>query len=75
MKIPYDKKLHFLFGCIIALLIGLYNPICGLSASVVAGVTKEVYDYYDYGLFDTKDMLFTWVGAAIGTCLCMIVQI
>ncbi len=72
---PYDKKLHFLWGCIIALLIGLYNPIYGLSAGVVAGVAKEVYDYLDYGLFDKYDMLATWAGALIGTCLCMIVQI
>jgi hypothetical protein len=75
MKIPYDKKLHFRCGCIIALLIGLYDPILGLSTGVVAGVAKEVYDYFDYGLLDTKDMLFTWAGAAIGTCLCMIAQI
>lgn len=70
-----DKKLHILCGCIIALLIGLYNPVYGLSAGVVAGIAKEVYDYLDYGLFDTKDMLFTWAGAVIGTCLCMIAQI
>lgn len=72
---PYDKKLHLICGCIIALLIGLYNPICGLSAGVTAGAAKEVYGYYDYGKFDTKDMFFTWAGALIGTCLCFMVQI
>lgn len=71
----YDKKLHFLCGCIIALLIGLYNPIYGLLAGMTAGVAKEVYDYYDYGLPDKYDMLATWAGAFIGTCLCMIAQI
>lgn len=75
MKIPHDKKLHFCCGCIISLLIGLYNPIYGLSAGVVAGVAKEIYDYYDYGLFDKYDMLATWAGAVIATCLCVIVQI
>lgn len=60
MKIPYDKKLHFL---------------CGLSAGVTAGVAKEVYDYYDYALFDKYDMFYTWAGALIGTCLCLVVQI
>lgn len=44
---------------------------CGLSA----GAAKEVYDYLDYGLFDTKDMFFTWAGALIGTCLCLMAQI
>lgn len=76
MKISYDKKkLHFLCGCIISLLIGLYNLIYGLLAGVTAGVAKEVYDYYDYSLFDKYDMLFTWAGALIGACLCMIAQI
>lgn len=70
-----DKKLHLICGCIIALLIGLYNPIYGLLAGMTAGVAKELYDYLDYGLFDTKDMLFTWAGALLGTCLCMIAQI
>lgn len=72
---PYDKKLHILCGLLLSLLIGVYNPIYGLFAGVVAGVAKEVYDYYDYGLFDKYDMLATWAGAVIGACLCMIAQI
>ncbi len=75
MKIPYDKKLHFLCGCIIAMLVGLYNPLYGLLAGVVAGVAKEVYDYFDYGLADKYDMLATWAGALIGTCLCLVAKL
>lgn len=75
MKIPYDKKLHFRWGCIISILLGLYDPVLGLSTGITAGAAKEVYDYYDYGLFDKYDMLFTWAGALTGTCLCMIVKI
>lgn len=75
MKIPYDKKLHFLCGLLISLLIGLYNPTYGLLVGMTAGVAKEVYDYFDYGLFDKYDMFYTWAGAVIGTCLCMIAQI
>lgn len=75
MKIPYDKKLHSLCGFLISLLIGLYNPLYGLYAGVTAGVAKEVYDYFDYGLFDKYDMLATWAGALIGTCLCLMMQI
>lgn len=70
-----DKKLHFLCGLLISLFIGLYNPVYGLLAGVTAGVAKEVYDYLDYGLFDKYDMLATWVGAVIGTCLCLIARI
>lgn len=72
---PYDKKLHFLCGFIISLLIGLYNPLYGLSAGMIAGVAKEYYDLFNYGLFDKYDMLATWAGAVIGTCLCFMVQI
>lgn len=75
MKIPYDKKLHFLCGFLISLLVGLYNPLYGLLAGVTAGVAKELYDYYDYGLFDKYDMLATWAGALIGTCLCLMAKI
>lgn len=72
---PYDKKLHFFWGLLISLLVGLYNPAYGLSAGVTAGVAKEYYDLFNYGLFDKYDMLATWAGALIGTCLCMIAQI
>lgn len=72
---PYDKKLHFLCGLLISLLIGLYNPTYGLLAGMMAGVAKEVYDYYDYGVFDEDDMLATGVGAVVGACLCMIAKL
>lgn len=75
MKIPYDKKLHFRCGCIISLLIGLYNPIYGLSAGVTVGVGAEGEDYLNYGRFDKYNILATWAGTVIGTCLCMIAQI
>lgn len=71
---PYDKKLHFLCGCIISLLVGLYNPLYGLYAGVVAGVAKEVYDYYDYGGPDIKDFLATAVGSILGTLVCEVIR-
>lgn len=61
-----DKKLHLLAGLGIAIIFGWQNPLIGLAAGFIAGVAKEVYDYFDYGLFDKKDMLFTWLGATIG---------
>lgn len=75
MIMPYDKKLHLICGLLISLLVGLCNPLYGLYAGVVAGVAKEVYDIFDYGLFDKYDMYYTWAGAVIGACLCMIAQI
>ena len=75
MKISDDKKLSFFCGGIISILIGLYNPICGLSTGVTVGVGAEIEDYLNYGLFDKYNMLATWAGALIGTCLCLMAQI
>lgn len=61
-----DKKLHLICGLAIAIVFGWQYPLIGLLAGVIAGIGKEVYDYFDYGLFDKKDMLFTWLGATIG---------
>ena len=58
-----DKLYHFIAGFIISLIGGNFNPLCGLFLGMLAGVAKEVYDYYDYGLFDKRDMLFTWLGS------------
>ena len=68
MKIEYDKQLHFIAGLIICILVSLIfkNPMYGLIASVVAGVAKEIYDYFDYGKIDFLDTLATWVGGIAG---------
>ena len=68
MKIADDKKLHFLAGVIICVLVALIfkSPMYGLIASVIAGIGKEIYDYYDYGKFDFADALATFVGGICG---------
>lgn len=68
MNIPYDKKLHFLAGVIVCILVSLIfkNPMYGLIASVIAGIGKEIWDYYDYGKPDFMDCLATWVGGIAG---------
>ena len=68
MNIEYDKKLHFIAGIIICVLVALIfkNPMYGLIASVVAGIAKEAWDYYDYGKPDFMDCLATWVGGIAG---------
>lgn len=62
-----DKKLHILAGFLISLIIGyLFTPLIGLQLSVLAGICKEIRDYFDYGGFDIVDMLATWCGGALG---------
>ena len=67
-EVPYDKKLHFGAGLGISLVVGIvtFVPLYGLIAGVVAGFAKEVYDWHDYGKFDVKDMIFTWLGTLAG---------
>ena len=71
----YDKKLHLASGLAIAFVFGIANPWIGLGCGMAAGVAKEIYDYFDYGLFDKKDMLFTWLDATIGTGLTLILEV
>lgn len=78
MKLPLDKKLHFLVGVIISVLCyALLNefkmapPICFFSSTLIsstAGILKEVYD----GFFPKKhtvdiyDFSFTAMGGLVG---------
>ena len=69
-KLAYDKKLHFLAGFIISVVFTLLAyDVVGLTAGVMAGLGKEVYDYYDYGDFDQRDFLFTVAGSIAGVIL------
>lgn len=71
----YDKKLHLACGLAIAFIFGINSPWIGMTTGIVAGIVKEIYDYFDYGLFDKKDMLFTWLGSTIGTGLAILLKI
>lgn len=39
----------------------------GIGSSLALGIGKEVYDYYDYGKFDFKDLGATVLGGALGS--------
>ena len=68
MNIPKDKLYHFIAGLIICIVVALIakNPLYGLISSVLAGIAKEAYDWYDYGKPDPMDCLSTWVGGVVG---------
>lgn len=38
-----------------------------MTLCLAAGLAKELYDEYDYGGFDEKDLLADYVGCLIGT--------
>ena len=60
-----DKILHFIAGIIVSLgatfiyygITQSVNTFAGLSAGILAGIGKELYDEYDYGGFDKYDMV------------------
>ena len=72
-----DKQLHFAAGSLAGAL--GYNwsyqrhnnktkaIIIGLSASLAAGIAKEVYDNYRGGVFDKRDILATGIGGVFVT--------
>jgi len=68
--LPYDKKLHLIVGFAICL-IGcvILNPIEGIGLAIIAGIFKECYDHYTYGVFDWQDMVVTWAGGCAGFTL------
>ena len=70
-----DKKLHLLAGLVIAIIFGWQYPLIGLGAGFMAGVAKEIYDYFDYGLFDKLDMYYTWAGAVLGAGLALLLEV
>ena len=61
-----DKLLHFLAGFFIAGLIGVFNPLWGLLAGLIAGAVKEAYDRFTgKGTPEFLDFAFTAFGAVV----------
>ena len=61
MMIGKDKYKHAIAGLVFAIIfseLGL-SPLVTLGLVALVGVGKEVYDYIDYGLFDTWDAVAT----------------
>ncbi|WP_027406148.1 hypothetical protein [Anaerovibrio sp. RM50] len=63
-----DKMKHMIAGFIIALLFGclLNDPFGGFLISLVAGLAKEIWDYFGHGVSELEDFLATAQGGAIG---------
>ena len=66
-----DYYLHFLFGLFLSSLGLKWRPL--VLTGFFAGVLKETFDYIDYGIFDIKDMWYTFAGAAIGTVIVFLI--
>lgn len=74
-SIPFDKKLHFLCGFIIALVMGfVIDPITGLGLAIVAGIGKECYDDYHDKKIEVADAVATAIGGCVGFAIVSLVQ-
>lgn len=79
-NIPTDKYIHFNVCLFISFALMRIFPlpkwvrfIVAVVTTILVGIGKEVYDYYDYGLFDCKDLLADCIGAVAGATLGMAV--
>ena len=79
-----DKVLHFETCCLITMVVALLNMnVLGISIaasavsagmiSIIAGIFKESYDYYTYGLFDKKDIVADVLGAFTGLLIIILI--
>ena len=75
-SVPSDKYIHYNVCLVVACAIMRVLPlptwqryVIAVSVTILIGVAKEVYDYFDYGLFDCKDLLADCVGAVTGATL------
>lgn len=66
INIEKDKLYHLLAGFAITLIVGLLIDIrTGIALGILSGLGKEIFDYFDYGVFDKMDVFFTWIGTII----------
>lgn len=68
MMIAHDKKLHFIAGAVICLVVGLaVCPVVGFIAAAVVGMVKELYDtaHPETHTADPIDFLATAMGGAV----------
>ncbi len=83
--VDYDKKLHFMAGASVCMgagaLVYVFAKwfsikvkaaaiiVVGISAAVLFGLAKEIYDEYDYGGADLNDFLATFLGGVTGATI------
>ena len=61
--------MHLIAGFGIGTAGGLVSPACGFLLALAAGLAKELYDLWDYGRFDWRDLAATCFGGIMGVAL------
>lgn len=58
--IPHDKANHAIYGIVIFMISNIFlNEYYSFGIVCLFAIGKEIYDQYDYGGFDYKDVLAT----------------
>lgn len=73
-KIGYDKVLHLFVGALISGAFGYFGvnaAIAGWPVTLMIGAAKEMFD----DKADKKDLIYTMIGATIGTATGVIVNL
>ena len=71
-----DKAYHMVAGFIISMLFGwlAHDALAGFTVALVAGVVKEVYDYFGHGTSELNDIIATAQGGAIGLIILIMID-
>lgn len=64
-----DKLKHFAACLVIALIIGLINPLLGAAVAMAIGIGKEIYDRSRGGKFDLYDLLADAAGVGLAMAI------
>ncbi len=79
--IKIDKGCHFLASYALVFSADLVLPlVLAVAFAFAVGVIKELFDYFDYGLFDVRDIsanvagisiavLITYLGSMLGSVI------
>lgn len=73
-----DKKMHAICAFIITFIIGLFNLISGIVASIIVSLAKEIFDefrkkkYQDGIGFSNSDLLADVIGIIIAVIILVI---
>lgn len=72
-----DKAYHMLAGVAISLLFGWLtrDVLIGFTSALLAGIAKEIYDYYGNGTSEMNDIIATAQGGAIGLIILTVMDL
>lgn len=76
-RIPIDKQAHALGGAVIALTLGyIFPPLWGFAAAIIAGVLKEIWDYFypETHTCDVWDFVATAGGGLVGSLFVFLIH-